>query len=492
MPKPSLVSNYIYNLSYQILILITPLITAPYVSRVLGSEGIGKYSYAQSIVTYFILFGTVGTNIYGQREIAYAQSDLQKRSNKFFEIIILRFITLSLSILLYISIFINKSQDVIIYKILLIEIISCIFDITWFFQGLEEFKKIVLRNTAIKFVSIVLIFLLVKNADDLPMYTLCSTLPILLGNISLWVYLPKYLLRPNKIKLNNHILSIISLFIPQIATEVYTVLDKIMLGSMSSNIAEVGFYTQSQRLIKMSLCVVTSLGTIMLSRMSHAFFEKNHEVIKNSIYNSFKFVFFIGSPIMIGIAGISINFVPWFFGDGFEKVSILMIITSPIILLIGMSNVIGRQYLLPTNQDKKFTKSVIVGASVNVVLNFIMIPSIGSVGAVISTLISETCVTVTQIIFIRKELKISEVLKQTNSYIIISLIMGIVVYLLGNALPPSIITTMVQIIVGIIIYTLGLIVTKDEILRLFKDILLKKYNDKKCIKELDINEKKVN
>ena len=162
MSKKSLAVNYVCNLTYQILVIAIPLITTPYLSRVLGAENIGIYSYTLSITTYFILLGTLGIAMYGQREIAYLQNNIDKRSNAFFEILIMRFITSSISLLLFYFCFCIKGQYQIYYKIFILEIFANIIDISWFFQGLEEFKKTVFRNTLVKLISIFCIFLFVK------------------------------------------------------------------------------------------------------------------------------------------------------------------------------------------------------------------------------------------------------------------------------------------------------------------------------------------
>lgn len=190
--KKSVTKNYIYNLIYQILVLILPLITAPYISRVLGAENIGIYSYTLSISAYFILFGSLGIALYGQREIAYKQKSRYKRSRAFWEILILRTITMAISLLIFYFTFATSTQYQIYYKILMLEIVGNCFDISWFFQGMEDFKKTVTRNTIVKLISIICIFSFVKTREDLPIYFIIYVLSILIGNLSLWVYLPKF------------------------------------------------------------------------------------------------------------------------------------------------------------------------------------------------------------------------------------------------------------------------------------------------------------
>ena len=139
MKEKSVKKNYFYNLIYQLLTLILPLITTPYISRVLGAEKIGIYSYTTSVVTYFILFGSLGVSMYGQREIAYIGEDIGKRKKSFWEIVILRFITLAIATLIYYFTIIRTAGEYkIYYEILLFYLLASAFDISWFLQGLEE------------------------------------------------------------------------------------------------------------------------------------------------------------------------------------------------------------------------------------------------------------------------------------------------------------------------------------------------------------------
>lgn len=193
MKQKSISKNYLYNLFYQILVIVMPLITTPYLSRVLGAEAIGVYSYTLSIATYFILFGTLGVSLYGQREIAYVQDDEKKRSIVFWEIVLLKTITMTISILIFWFTYGMYGEYKIYYRILIIELISQCIDISWFFQGIEEFKKTVIRNSIVKLIFAVCIFIFVKSPNDLIKYIVIIAGANLFGNLSLWMYVPKYI-----------------------------------------------------------------------------------------------------------------------------------------------------------------------------------------------------------------------------------------------------------------------------------------------------------
>ena len=460
----SITKNYIYNLIYQVLLLILPVILTPYVSRVLGAENIGIYSYTLSISAYFILFGSVGIALYGQREIAFNQDDRKKYSVIFWEILFLRIATMTISLLVFYFSFVKGDQYQIFYRILMLEIIANFIDISWFLQGLEEFKKTVIRNVLVKLISIVAIFLFVKTKNDLIIYFIIHVLSLLLGNASLWLYLPKFI---DKIKFKDlhiarHIKPTIGLFIPQIAIKVYTLLDTTMIGAIIENKSEVGYYDQGQKVIKLLLAVITSLGTVMMPRIANTFASGNKEQVKKYMEKSFNVVFIMAFPMIFGIISVAKTFVPVFFGKGYDKVVILMCLISPIILLIGLSNVTGTQYLLPTKRQKEFTFSVVCGAIVNTILNICLIWKFGAIGASIGTVVAELTVTSMQMFFVRRDFDIFEIIRLSKKYVIASIIMFVSCSIVKIFIKGNLVSTIIQVFVGVIIYGIVLLILKDK------------------------------
>ena len=486
MSKKSITKNYIYNMIYQVLILVLPLITTPYLSRVLGAEGIGIYGYTYTIVTYFILFGSLGVALYGQREIAYAQENVEKRKKVFIEIVLFRFITIGLATVAYYFLFMNGEEYKVYYRILLIELIAGAFDISWFFQGMEEFKKTVIRNVLVRICSVALVFVLVKTKEDLAIFTLIYSIADLVGNLSLWIYLPQYLrgIKVKNINVFRHLPQITLLFIPQIANQLYKMLDTTMIGKLIQDKSEVGFYEQGQKVIRLLLTIVTSLGVVMIPRMASTFASGDKEKVNSYMKMSFRFVFFLAFPIMFGIMSISKDFVPIFFGEGYEKVVILINIISPIILLMGLANVLGTQYLLPTKRQKEYTISIVIGIIINFILNYILILKWGAIGASISTVISELIIVFLYAQFVKKEIDFKELFKTSYRYFIIGLVMFVfcrltqiliysnifknLIISLSNIFEintknmTSIISIIGQIFIGIVVYIGILIKIKDE------------------------------
>lgn len=466
-----LIKNYLYNVSYQIFVLIIPLITVPYVSRVLGSEGVGINAYTNSIISYFVLFGSIGINLYGNRTIAYVRDSYEKLSQTFWEIAFLRFVVIFISYIVFlISLsFIRQYQIFYFYQSFLI--LAAGVDISWFFMGIEDFKKTIARNMLVKLTSLVAIFILVKDQSDIGIYILILSISTLLGNLTLWPYLKKIVTKPNwkSLNLKSHIVPSLALFIPQIATQIYLVLNKTMLGYMT-NVQNAGFYENSDKLVKIVLAVVTASGTVMLPRMANTFSSGNLKLVNEYVRRSFDFVNAIGFPTTFGLAAIAPSFSVWFFGKDFAITGTLIPILSIVIILIGWSNVLGTQYLLPTNQTKYFTISVTTGAVVNLVLNLALINIYGIYGAIWATVISEFVVTMVQIILIRNQFSIYKLFQGTWKYLCASVVMFIFVRLANMKMPGTFGSFVIQIFIGLFIYVILIIVLHAPILEQLMDL----------------------
>ena len=493
MAKKSITKNYIYNMVYQVLILVLPLVTTPYLSRVLGAEGIGIYSYTYAIVTYFILFGSLGVAMYGQREIAYAQENVEERKRVFIEIVLFRFVTIFVSSIIYYFFFIRGEAYQIYYQILLLELIAAAFDISWFFQGMEEFKRTVTRNVLVRVCSVSAVFLFVKNKEDLALFTLIYSIGDLLGNLSLWLYLPKYIkgVKVKNINTFRHIWPIILLFIPQIANQIYKILDTTMIGNLVQDKAETGYYEQGQKVIRLLLTVVTSLGVVMVPRMASTFASGDKKQIQSYLKMSFRFVFFLAFPIMFGIISISEAFVPVFFGAGYDKVVVLINIISPILLLMGVANVLGTQYLLPTKHQKEYTISVAIGVVFNFIANYILITKYASIGASIATVLSELLVVIIQYQYMKKEVPFKELLSLAWKYFLAGILMFVVCFgiryvlniesiltiqenialaiNMNNEYFINVVSIISQMIFGALTYFIVLVILKDDYVFKFID-----------------------
>lgn len=465
MTQKSIKKNYIYNLCYQILTMIAPFITTPYISRVLGANGIGTVSYIDSITSYFVLFATLGITTYGQREISYVQDNKEKKTEVFWNTKFLQFST-ALIALFFFLVFTLFQENKNLYIIFSLNIIAVFADITWLFQGMEEFGKIVFRNTVFKIINIIYVFMLIKSNSDVWLYALGICIFTLLSNLSLWFYLPRYIGKPNLKRLHPYkeFSIVLSLFIPTIAMQVYTVLDKTMIGVITKNTFENGYYEQALKISRMILAVVTALGTVMIPRIGFYFEKKDVEEVRRLMYRGYRFVWFLGIPLCFGLIMVSSNFVPWFYGGGFDKVADLLKILAFLILAIGINNVTGMQYLIPTKRQNTFTFTVIIGACVNFIMNFILIKYFQSVGAAIASVTAETIITIVQLFIVRKELNPVKILKEGNNYYIAGVLMTSMLFFAGREFTPSIIHTTLLVVIGAIAYLGILYILKDEFL----------------------------
>lgn len=448
--------NFLYNMIYQILIIILPLITVPYVSRVLGSNGIGIYSYTYSIMYYFMLIGMLGINNYGNRSIAKVRDNKEKLSETFLSIYTIQlFMSLTMLIIyyLYIFFFIKQYQQVALIQSFYL--IANIFDVNWFFFGIENFRITVIRNTIVKICSLFLIFLLVKEKTDILIYTLILSGSTLISQLLLISFIKKeiFFIKINIKKIKKHIKPCLLLFIPVIAISLYKIMDKIMLGNMT-NISEVGLYEQAEKIINIPLGLITALGTVMLPRISNLVEKKEFKQIKKYIEKSIKFIFFLSIPIVFGLTTISNNFIPLFLGKEFTKTSILIKLLSITIIFISFANVIRTQYLIPNEKDGIYVKSVFYGAIINLIMNFIFIPMYGSIGACIGTIAAEFLVMFIQVFFIRKELPIKQYIIDIIPFLLKSLIMLLFVYSINYLKITALIKIIIQIIIGCSVYSI--------------------------------------
>lgn len=446
--------NLIYNIAYQILIVIVPFITSPYLARTLGSQKIGIYSYTYSIAFYFMIIAVLGVSNYGNRSIAKVRDNKEKLNLTFSSIYVVQ---MTMSILMIIAYVIYLSFIAGEFKIISIiqgmYIIANALDITWFFYGMENFKVIVLRNSVVKALSLILILALVRTQNDLWVYTAIMAGSTLIGQIISWPLLLKAI-KIKKPKFNDiipHIKPICILFIPVLAISVFSYMDKIMLGAMGG-MKQTGFYENTEKIISIPKSIITALGAVMLPRTAHMIANGEEEKSKEYIENTMLYVLLISSACAFGLSGIANTFAPIFWGTGFEECGKLIAYMTPALVFSVFGNVIRTQYLIPRSMDTEYTVSLIIGAIVNFIVNLCLIPKLGAVGAVIGTIGAEFSLCAYQTYSVRKYLNIKEYIRNGIMFFPIGLIMFIILKILEQVLPISIITLIIQIVIGAIVY----------------------------------------
>lgn len=472
-------SNYIYSCVYQILLIILPIITAPYVSRVLGADLLGQFTYVNTIAYYFVLFIMLGISNYGNRCIA-SSKNLEERNIYFKEIYSIQLKWgLLISIIYIIFIMLQKGEiNIYIYIMQFLYVISAIFDVSWYFFGREQFKISVTRNIIIKFLAAVCVFVFVKNKNHLILYTAIIAGFTFLGQFALWIIAIKEekfkLVKINSYK--KHIKQIILLFIPVLAVSIYAYLSKIILGNISS-MSELTYYEYAYKIVSAPLGIITALGTVMLPRMSNLYSREKIDEALSLIMKSFYFVSIISFPMCGGLVAIAGKFSVLFYGEEYLRCGYVMMILAFTIPFISWANVIRTQYLIPLKKDSVFIKSVLIGAVFNIIINIIIIPDLGAIGAAISTVVTEIVVCLYQMFIIRKELSFLNILKKQLIVLIPTLVMffgvvGIQIFVEGTILGILFIS-----LIGVVIYIVVTLCINREIrCELISKIKLNNYN----------------
>ena len=476
--------NYILNLIYEILLIVVPLVVTPYVSRILEPDGIGKYSYCVSIVYYFTTAAYFGFTSYSQREIAKYENDdanqINNSINILLDMVILTLIISFSYIIMLISGIFGGYENLL--WIMLINIIAIPFDLTFYYKGNENFKIIVFRNIIIKIVSIVFIFIFVKEKQDLTIYVFINSASILISNLSLWLpFLKKIFQSKSKIKISfqqilKHFKGATIYFIPTIAISISTMIDNTLIGvlvkgDITNENGEIirisdlenGYYSQASKIVKMLITAITSLSFVILPRNTYEFERQNIDNAKKNMYWAYQIIFMIGMPLILGMIAVSNNFVPWFLGEGYEKCVYLIIILSPMILFNGITSLIGYSWLIPIGKVNSFTIVVTIIAFANLIVSATLIPYYGAYGAIIGTLIAELIGSVISYIFVMKNFSLKLILKSIYKYLISSILMFIIVYSISFLLSSSVLNTIILIMIGIVSYFLSLILFKDEL-----------------------------
>lgn len=465
--KNSIKKNYFFNVSYNIFSIIVPFITMPYISRVLSVEGLGIYSYTYSIMRYFWIISALGTATLGTRTIAEYQEDRKKRSFEFWNILLLKIILSSINLILYFLYVIFIAKNKLISSIQSIYLFSVMIDISWLLQGMENFKKICIKNFIMKILNVIYIFIFVKSSSDLGKYIFGLAFFTLIGNLTLWTNVKEYV---DKVKINelnpfNELSTSLQLFLPTVATQIFAILDKSMIGWFSPNKLENGYYEQAFKIVDMSLMLIVALTSVMIPRIASEYRKNNNKKIEEYINKSFAFVYMTAIPMIIGLNTISSIFVPWFFGDEYLKAVYILKILSFLYICMGITSVTGSQYLISTNQQRKHTLFLLVGGGCNFVLNLILIPKIYSIGAAIGSVIGELIIAIIELSYLckNKVINIQRLIILSKNYIIAGLVMGLVLNLMKKIFLNNVVLMFSMIFVGIFIYLLILIIEKDSI-----------------------------
>lgn len=397
--------NFLYNIVYQLLSFLIPLLVTPYISRVLGVDNVGIYSYTYSIVYMFMLMGMLGINNYGNRSTAAVRDDKDKLAKTFWSIYLLQLFVGMLVVFgyaVYLFFICRDYKNIAIIQGLFL--LSVCFDVNWFYFGIEKFKLTITRNLIIKVSSLLLIFLFVKNKADLPIYTVIMAGATFFSQLYLVILLPKYITFV-KIKISDvfvHIKGVVILFIPVLAFGIYKVMDKTMLGAFSS-VTELGYYENAEKLLNIPSAIIAALGTVMLPRMSYLL-SKGDSDYRDTLSQSMTLAMKLATMMFTGVMLISNEVVLVLFGIDFSGSITILKVLSITIIASAWANVIRTQYLIPLKRDSVYILSTVSAAGLNFILNVVLIPRFGGIGACLGTIGAEYLVAIIQTVFTWREL----------------------------------------------------------------------------------------
>ncbi|MCD8346663.1 MAG: flippase [Lachnospiraceae bacterium] len=457
-----LTKNYIYNSAYQLLAVLIPLLTTPYLTRTLGTTSLGIDSYVLSVVQLAEVLGTLGTNTYANREIAYVRDDREKLTKTFLEIFLLRFALCVIVVFVYAGVALRSAYRT-VFLIQTVTLVCYFFDISWLFIGMEEMKPVVIRNTCVKLLVTACIFLFIREPDDLLLYVTITASGQLLGDLLMAWQGRRYLkIRGiGKLDIRRHIRPVLLLFLPQAASSLYVLFDKTMLGLLSEQIDSVSLYDKAESLVKTPLVFATAMTAVLMPRIANEFAAGHKEKIKELVQGSVNFMLLFFLPIAFGMAVIAEKFVPWYLGDAYQASIAVVHILSPVIPAIALSNVSGTQFLVATKETKPLTVSYMAGAFFNLIGNFILIPIYNEKGAAVTTLCAEWLVTLIQFYAVQERLGSLHLFKNNWKKLAAALAMLLLIVPM-NRITDSVWLVLFQIGLGGIFYFVLLLLFREE------------------------------
>lgn len=417
--------NTLYNVAYRVFSLLLPLVTAPYLSRTVGSEGVGLYSYAWNISHVFVLVGMLGLESYGVRAIARVKEDAATLCRTFSEIWRMQLVVACGALacwLLYVFCFAGQEKTIALHLTMMS--VSCLVNLDWCLMGLDQFRPIALKNTFIKLLAAGAVFAFVRGPEDLWVYGFAWALATLVGCLSCWPGLR------GKIRLvpvtwrsaMAHLKPCAVLFVSVLAISIFRSMDKVMVGGLST-MEQNGYYENAEKIVYCLSGFITAIGTVMLPKASAMVKNGHMDKLRAHLDASMQVVMCMVCAMAFGLAAVAERFAPLFFGQAFAYSGTLMIPLGFTLIGMGFANVVRTQWILPQGKDHIFVVSVVAGAALNLALNALLIPSMGAAGAIVGTVAAEFTLPFVHWLYLRKELPHGRLLRHGLTYACIGLIM---------------------------------------------------------------------
>ncbi|MGM0174279.1 hypothetical protein IGI53_001670 [Enterococcus sp. DIV0788_1] len=444
--------NFFYQASYQLLVVMLPVITVPIVSRALQPEGIGTWNYVNSIVSYFILVAGLGLASYGVREIAFVHEDKKKLSKKFWEIQGFNALFSSLVFIIYL-IYAFLSPYRTLFLLQAITVFATLLDISWFFQGIEDFKKISLINTIVKIMTLILTILLVRDKNDLNAYVGILSVSSLASGVAFWFFIKEKIIwvKVSIKDMGSHFRPALSFFIVKAASTLFNNLNKTILGFMTT-MSIVGIFSNALVMIMLITAIVNSLNTVLLPRMSSLQKENQEDQMIDLLGKAIDIQVFMASGCMFITLGIISGVVELFLGKSFIDVIYIVPILLPVMLLSTIQQAIANMYLVPKNKMKSYTNTILIATLINIILCFILIPKMGAHGAAISYTVGQLYLALSRVIVLVKD----TTYKFNFKNLFLCLLSGVIAYLsiemVSNFNLGVFMLTFLQGVVGLCVY----------------------------------------
>lgn len=466
----SLKVNYIFNMLNTVTGLLFPLVTFPYASRIMLADGIGQVNFFQSIIQYITLLTCLGIPMYAIRKIASVRDDVAERNKTAVEILLLH---ASLSLIGYVIVallaaFVSDIQvNIPLFFILSLTIFFTAIGCEWFYQGIEDFKYITIRGLIVKTVAVILLFVFVRTKEDILWYAGYLVFGTLGGNAFNFIRLRKYIswrkLPFKELHPLVHLKPALHIFVLNLVISLYVNLNSIMLGFMADN-TSVGLFTAATKLSHVLLSLVSALGTVMLPRLSNLISTGQKEKFNELAQKSITVVMALTLPLTAGLIMTAKYLIPLFCGNSYEPAILTLQIISPIIIMIGISNVLGIQILYPQGQENKVILCTALGALVNLLLNIWLIPRYAQDGAAVSTLLAETMVTVSMIFIGKKCIPIRWKSKSFLHYFVATCLMTLALYFASDLFGSGIVSFIFAVMIGMMVYGVWLIIVRESFL----------------------------
>lgn len=462
--------NYILNLINTGTQMLFPLITFPYVCRVIEADGIGQINFFQSIISYISLFTCLGIPMYAIREIARDRSDVVQMNRTAMEILLLHsMLTLvGYAIVAILCLTVPQIQvNIPLFLILSLTIFFTAIGCEWFYQGIEDFKYITIRGLIIKTVSVVLLFIFVKSKTDLLYYGCYTVFGVLGGNIFNFFRLRKYIHRENiifsELHIKRHIKPVLKVFSFSVVTSIYLQLNTVLLGFLKNALA-VGYFAAATKVMQMLLTMSVCLGSVMMPRASHLIAENKEAEFNRLIQKSYDFTLAIALPMTIGLIFCAPSLITALCGVKFEHSILPSQIIAPIILMVAISNIFGIQVLFPKGKINIVTLCCGIGAVADLILNLCLIPFFSYIGTSIAYLGAEVATTVSMYFIGRKYIPIIYFKKSHLTYALGCVVMALALYGISLLQLPTLTILLLQGCCGVLAYFIILCICKDEML----------------------------